>query len=49
MAYTSEKALAAPIRPQSKGSSTMGVKKSTVCAMAVSPEIRTTAASSLVP
>src|SRR6266542_6380004 len=30
MAYTSEKALAAPIRPQSKGSSTMGVKKSTV-------------------
>ncbi len=31
MAYTSERALAAAIRPQSKGSSTIGVKKSTVC------------------
>jgi hypothetical protein len=30
MAYTSEKAFAAAIRPQSNGSSTIGVKKSTV-------------------
>jgi len=35
MAYTSEKALAAAIRPQSRASSTIGVKKSTVKTMAV--------------
>src|SRR5439155_17589994 len=48
MAYTSEKALAAPIRPQSKGSSTMGVKKSTVWMMArpSAPGSANTAASS---
>ena len=46
MAYTSDSALAAAIRPQSYGSSTTGVKKSAVATIAVPPEMRTTAASS---
>jgi hypothetical protein len=45
----SEMALVAAICPNRYGSSTMGVKKSTVCAMAVSPTMRSTAASSAVP
>jgi hypothetical protein len=45
----SETEFAAAMAPKRYGSSTMGVKKSTVCAIAMSPEMRTTAASSLVP
>jgi hypothetical protein len=45
----SETEFAAAIAPKRYGSSTIGVKKSTVCAMAMSPVMRTTAASSLVP
>jgi hypothetical protein len=45
----SETELAAAMAPKRYGSSTIGVKKSTVCAMAMSPAMRTTAASSLVP
>src|SRR5439155_26405843 len=48
IAYTSESALAAAIAPNSKGSSTMGVKKSTVCTSARSGAIRNTPASSAV-
>jgi hypothetical protein len=44
----SEIEFVAAICPNRYGSSTMGVKKSTVCAMAVSPAMRMTAASSLV-
>jgi hypothetical protein len=44
----SEMEFAAAIWPKTYGSSTMGVKKSTVCAMAVSPTMRRTAASSAV-
>jgi hypothetical protein len=40
MAYTSDNALAAAMRPKSKGSSTMGVKKSTVATMARSSDMR---------
>ena len=36
----------AAMRPKSKGSSTSGVKKSTVCTSAMSPVMLTTAASS---
>ncbi len=46
MAYTSEIAFVAAMRPKSKGSSTRGVKKSTVCTRAMSPVMLTTAASS---
>ena len=46
MAYTSDRALAAAIRPQSYGSSTTGVKKSAVLMTACPPARRTTAASS---
>ena len=47
IAYTSDSALAAAIRPQSYGSSTTGVKKSVVATTAIPvPAIRTTAASS---
>jgi hypothetical protein len=45
----SETEFAAAIAPKRYGSSTIGVKKSTVCAMAMSPVMRTTAASSFVP
>ena len=48
IAVTSERALAAAMRPQSDGSSTTGVKKSTVCTSAVPPGETKTAASSLV-
>src|SRR2546425_9238886 len=48
MAYTSEKAFAAAMRPKSYASSTMGVKKSTVATIARSAERRNTAASSRV-
>src|SRR2546425_11649003 len=44
----SENALAAAMRPKSYGSSTMGVKKSTVATIARSAERRNTAASSRV-
>jgi hypothetical protein len=44
----SETEFAAAIAPKTNGSSTIGVKKSTVCAMAMSPLMRRTAASSLV-
>ena len=37
----------AAIAPKRNGSSTIGVKKSTVCAIAMSPVMRSTAASSL--
>jgi hypothetical protein len=40
MAHTSEKALAAAMRPNQYGSSTTGVKKSTVSTMACSAERR---------
>src|SRR5580658_1336423 len=46
MAYTSDSALAAAIRPQSHGSSTIGVKKSVVSTSARSSSRRMTAASS---
>src|SRR5580704_3577182 len=46
MAYTSDSALAAAIRPQSPGSSTIGVKKSVVRTRARSSSRRSTAASS---
>ncbi len=46
IAYTSDKALAAAIRPKSYASSTTGVKKSTVLTIARFPSMRTTAASS---
>src|ERR687890_290249 len=46
IAYTSDSALAAAIRPQSYGSSTTGVKKSVVDTSVLPPGIRTTAASS---
>ena len=46
MAYTSDSALAAAIRPQSPGSSTIGVKKSVVRIRARSSSRRSTAASS---
>ena len=46
IAYTSESALAAAMRPKSYGSSTIGVKKSTVCTSARSSRSRYTAASS---
>src|SRR5262245_2798654 len=46
IAYTSDSALAAAIRPQSYGSSTTGVKKSAVVRIANPPSTRTTAASS---
>src|SRR5580700_11036190 len=46
MAYTSDSALAAAIRPQSPGSSTIGVKKSVVRTSARSSSRRSTAASS---
>ncbi len=46
MAYTSESALQAAIRPKSYGSSTTGVKKSVVATSAVPPSNRITAASS---
>ena len=46
IAYTSDKAFAAAIRPQSYGSSTIGVKKSVVSTSARSPSRRSTAASS---
>ena len=46
MAYTSESAFVAAIRPQSYASSTTGVKKSTVATIAVPDSSRTTAASS---
>jgi hypothetical protein len=36
IAYTSDTAFAAATRPKSNGSSTMGVKKSTVCTIATS-------------
>src|SRR5918995_780982 len=48
MAYTSESAFVAAIRPQSYGSSTMGVKKSVVTTRARSSRRRYTAASSAV-
>jgi hypothetical protein len=44
----SEMEFVAAIWPKRYGSSTMGVKKSTVWAMAMSPEMRITAASSAV-
>jgi hypothetical protein len=44
----SETEFAAAIAPKVKASSTIGVKKSTVCAIAVSPLMRRTAASSFV-
>ena len=47
MAYTSLSAFAAAICPKRYGSSTMGVKKSTVSMTATSSETRYTAASSL--
>ena len=47
MAYTSEMALVAAMRPKSNGSSTMGVKKSTVLITAISSDTWYTAASSL--
>ena len=46
IAYTSDSALVAAIRPQSYASSTTGVKKSVVAISAVPPSMRTTAASS---
>ena len=46
IAYTSDSALAAAIRPQSPGSSTIGVKKSVVSTSARSSSSRSTAASS---
>src|SRR5712671_892480 len=46
IAYTSDSALAAAIRPQSAGSSTIGVKKSVVSTSARSSSRRSTAASS---
>ena len=46
IAYTSESAFVAAIRPQSYGSSTIGVKKSSVATTACSSDSRTTAASS---
>ena len=46
IAYTSDSAFAAAILPNSCGSSTIGVKKSTVCTSASSSEIRYTPASS---
>src|ERR1700751_1916148 len=48
IAYTSLSALTAAICPKMKGSSTMGVKKSTVCTKASSGEILYTPASSAV-
>src|SRR5258708_22338 len=48
MAYTSEMALVAAMRPKSYGSSTIGVKKSVVATMAWLSFSRNTAASSLV-
>ena len=48
MAQTSEKALAAAMRPNQYGSSTTGVKKSTVSTMASVGDSRYTAASSRV-
>ena len=48
IAYTSEIAFAAAIRPKSYGSSTSGVKKSTVCTSARSALSANTAASSAV-
>ncbi len=47
IAYTSESALVAAMRPKSYGSSTMGVKKSVVATIACSSFRRYTAASSL--
>src|SRR6266581_143551 len=47
IAYTSESALVAAMRPKSWGSSTMGVKKSVVATIACSSFSRYTAASSL--
>src|SRR6516162_1478828 len=46
IAYTSESALVAAIRPQSYASSTTGVKKSVVAISAMPPSMSTTAASS---
>src|ERR1700761_7954011 len=46
IAYTSERALVAAIRPQSYGSSTTGVKKSVVATRVVPLAVRITAASS---
>ena len=46
IAYTSDSAFAAAIRPQSAGSSTIGVKKSVVSTSARSSSRRSTAASS---
>ena len=46
IAYTSDSAFAAAIRPQSPGSSTIGVKKSVVSTSARSSSRRSTAASS---
>ncbi len=40
MAYTSESALVAAIRPKSRGSSTTGVKKSIVWTMVAPPPMR---------
>src|SRR5436309_4878934 len=48
IAYTSESALAAAIAPNCQASSTIGVKKSTVCTSARSGAIRNTPASSAV-
>src|SRR5216117_30626 len=47
IAYTSDSALVAAMRPKSRGSSTMGVKKSVVATIACSSFNRYTAASSL--
>ena len=49
IAYTSEIALVAATRPKSYGSSTIGVKKSTVCTSARSSRSAYTPASSAVP
>ena len=46
IAYTSESAFVAAIAPKAKGSSTTGVKKSTVCTSAVFSSRRKTPASS---
>ena len=46
MAYTSDSALAAAMRPKSRGSSTIGIKKSVVAITQLSLSISQTAASS---
>ncbi len=48
IAYTSDSALVAAIRPKSKGSSTIGMKKSVVAISACASFSRYTAASSAV-